>query len=139
MPKYFIIGASKDHVLNCVKGSFAQAGHGRKDLLTKLSKGDWIVFYSSKSEFEGKELLQQFTAIGEVRDKEPYQAEVNDDFKPFRRNMDFKKSTEAAIRPLLPNLTFIKNKKRWGFYLMSGFVEIEEQDFMAIKEAMLQQ
>ena len=57
MIKYFLICATKDHVLKGVAGGFAQAGHGRKDHMSKLSKGDWIVYYSSRDEFEnGKPL-----------------------------------------------------------------------------------
>jgi predicted RNA-binding protein len=37
---------------------------------------------------------------------------------------------------MLDDLQFIKNKKRWGFYLMSGFRRIEKEDFDYIKAAM---
>lgn len=33
-------------------------------------------------------------------------------------------------------MIFIKNKKCWGFYLMSGFKEISKHDFEVIKHAM---
>lgn len=108
MTKYFIIGASKDHVTKGVAGGFAQAGHGRKDLLSRLSKGDWIVYYSSKDTFENGLLLQKFTALGKISDEEPYQATATKSFKPFRRNVDYKKTKEAEIRPLLERLSFIK-------------------------------
>lgn len=57
MIKYFVIGASMDHVTKGVEGSFAQAGHGRKDLISKPSKGDWVIYYSSKDKFENGNLL----------------------------------------------------------------------------------
>lgn len=47
----------------------------------------------------------------------------NSDFKPYRRNVEFRESEDADIRPLLERVSFIKNKKRWGFFLMSGFRE----------------
>ncbi len=57
MQKYFLICASGDHVKKGVKKGFAQAGHGRKNFISKPSKGDWIVYYSSKDKFEnGKPL-----------------------------------------------------------------------------------
>ena len=135
MTKYFLICASKDHVMKGVEAGFAQAGHGRKDLMSKPSKGDWIVYYSSKDKFENGKPLQ-FTAIGEITDDEPYQPDTRSTFKPYRRNVKFKKSEEADIRPLLEDLGFIKNKKRWGFYLISGFREITKDDFEVIKHAM---
>ena len=64
MTRYFIICASKDHVMRGVKHGFAQAGHGRKDLISKPAKGDWLVFYSSKDKMEQGRVLQEFTASG---------------------------------------------------------------------------
>ncbi|WP_419802824.1 hypothetical protein [Mucilaginibacter sp.] len=43
---------------------------------------------------------------------------------------------ETEIRPLLGQLSFIKNKKKWGFYLISGFWELSKEDFEVIKSAM---
>lgn len=136
MTKYFLICASRDHVLKGVEGGFAQAGHGRKDFISKLSKDDWVVFYSSKDKFENGTPFQKFTAIGQVVDEEPYQPNAIGNFKPYRRNVEFKKVLETEIRPLLEHLTFIKNKKKWGFYLISGFREISKEDFEVIEHAM---
>ena len=135
MTKYFLISASRDHVLKGIHGGFAQAGHGRKDFISKPSSGDWIVYYSSKDNFENGKPLQKFTAIGQVIDDKPYQASTNKNLKPYRRDVKYKESNEAEIRPLIENLSFIKNKKRWGFYLISGFREISKEDFDIIKHA----
>jgi predicted RNA-binding protein len=134
--RYFLICASKDHVLKGVAGGFAQAGHGRKDFISKPAKGDWTIFYSSKDLFENGQPLQKFTAIGQVIDEEPYQPDTNTNFRPYRRNVTFSNSHEADIRPLIQNLIFIKNKEKWGFYLISGFREISKDDFMIIESAM---
>ena len=134
--KYWLICASRDHVLKGVEGGFAQAGHGRKDLVSKLAKGDWLVFYSAKDEYEGGKPLQKFTALGLVTDEEPYQPDATENFKPYRRAVAFKKINETEIRPLLDELTFIKNKKKWGFYLISGFRELSKEDFDVIQAAM---
>lgn len=103
MTKYFLIGASKDHVLAGVQGGFAQAGHGRKDLMSKPSKEDWIIYYSSKDKFESGAPLQKFTAIGQITDTEPYQQNDNNNFKPYRRNIDYKKSTKQISGPFSIN------------------------------------
>lgn len=136
MSRYFLICASRDHVLKGVEGGFAQAGHGRKDYMTKPAKGDGVVFYSSKDEYENGSALQKFTALGKFVDEEPYQPDNTMGFKPFRRDVKFEKLNEVEIRPLLEKLEFIKNKKRWGFYLISGFREISSDDFEVIHKAM---
>jgi len=123
MTKYFLICASADHVKNGVAHGFGQAGHGRKDLMSKPAKGDWIVYYSAKDNFENGQPLQQFTALGQVTDTEPYQPNNRSDFKPYRRNANYKTVHPADIRPLIPNL-------------ISGFREISKYDFELIEDAM---
>lgn len=135
--KYFLICASWDHVLKGVEGGFAQAGHGRKDLMSKPSKGDRIVYYSSRDKFENGKLLQKFTAIGKIIDDDTYQSNTESDFKPYRRDVKYCRSKEAEIRPLIEKLNFIKNKKRWGFYMIGGFRELSKDDFEIIRHAMI--
>ncbi len=72
---------SRDHVERGVRGRFTQANHGKPHMLKKMAKGDWIVFYSPKTVYPDGEPLQAFTAIGQVADDEPYQAEMSPDFQ----------------------------------------------------------
>ena len=135
--KYYIIVASKDHVTKGKENGFAQAGHGKKTQLDKLKKNDWIIYYSSKDKYEDGKAYQKFTAIGQVIDNEPYQVSVNSDFEPWRRNIEFNSSNDLEIRPLISELGFISNKKKWGLHLMGGFVEIGKADFEKIATEML--
>ena len=98
--RYWINTVSRDHVQNGVEGGFTQADHGKQTRLKRLEKGDRIVFYSPRTE-------QKFTAIGEVADESPYEAETG-----WRRKMKFLTSAEAPIQPLIEQLEFITNKKR---------------------------
>jgi hypothetical protein len=137
--KYWINVVSKDHVMRGVAGGFTQANHGKPQGLKRLRKGDWIVFYSPKVAFQGKESLQCFTAIGQVSDDEVYQYEMSEDFKPFRRHVEFKDCTEVSILPLIEQLSFIKDKQHWGFMFRFGFFEIPEKDFTIISQQMFAQ
>jgi predicted RNA-binding protein len=115
---------------------FAQAGHGRKDLMSKPAKGDWIVYYAAKDNFDNGQPLQQFTAMGRVTDTKPYQPDNRSGFRPYRPDVHYTTLHPADIRPLIPALNFMKNKKRWGLYLISGFREISKEDFERIAAAM---
>ena len=86
---------SRDHVERGVRGRFTQANHGKPHMLSKMARGDWIVFYSPKTVYPDGEPLQAFTAIGQVADDEPYQAEMSPDFQPWRRNVDFLECAET--------------------------------------------
>lgn len=80
MTKYWVIVASKDHVLKGVKEGFCQACHGKKAPLARMKERDWVVFYSSKKEFGKSETLQTFTAIGQVKDDNVYEFQMSGTF-----------------------------------------------------------
>lgn len=136
MTNYWINVVSRDHVQRGAAEGFTHANHGKPWALKKMQRGDWIIFYSPKTAFTDGEPLQAFTAIGQVIDDEPYQAEMSPDFHPWRRDVDFKQSHEAPIRPLIDELDFIENKQSWGYKFRFGVIEIGEKDFLTIAKAM---
>lgn len=137
MTKYWINVVSRDHVKRGVAEGFTQANHGKPWALKKMQRGDWIIFYSPKTAFADGEPLQAFTAIGQVIDDEPYQAEMSPTFHPWRRDVSFKQCVEMLIRPLIEKLDFIENKKSWGFKFRLGVIEISEKDFLTISRTMI--
>lgn len=135
--RYWIGVASREHVRLGVRGGFAQFSHGKLGPAKRLSKGDWVIYYSGKEKYGEPKLLQKFTAIGQVVDREPMQVEQFRGFKPFRRKIKYQKAREADIRPLVERLSFIKNKSRWGMAFRFGFLEISESDFALIVKRMV--
>jgi len=135
--KYWILVASKNHVMRGVEGRFCQANHGKEAPLRRMKQEDWIIFYSPKETFEGNSPLRKFTAMGKIKDDCVYQVEIDTDFHPFRRNVEFLAVNETSIEPLISELSFIKNKKSWGYVFKFGLVQIPRQDFLAIASRML--
>ncbi len=135
--KFWIGIACKEHVANGVKLGICQFCHGRSAPAKRLSCGDFVIYYSSKVTMEGSELYQKFTAIGEVVDEAPYQVDMGDGFKPFRRNISYFDAKHIDIRPLVPSLPFIKNKNSWGYVFRYGFLEIDQESFEIIANGML--
>jgi hypothetical protein len=127
---------SRDHVQAGVAGGFTQAGHGRASGLKRLNAGDGLVFYSPKTSLQDGESVKAFTAIGRVVDDRLYQVEMAPGFVPWRRNVEFAACVEAPIRPLIEQLSFIKDKRRWGYVFRLGLFEIPCRDFDLIKAAM---
>ena len=132
--KFWIVVASKDHVMRGVSLGIAQAGHGNRSGLVRMHKGDMIVYYSPKAQLESTKTLHAFTAIGEITDEELFQVEESPDFKPFRRKVLYTKTGEVRIAPLIEDLTFIGNKKSWGYAFRFGLLEIPKEDFDRILE-----
>ena len=135
--KYWIIVASQDHVELGVKEGISQACHGKSGPLARMRPGDWVIYYSPKTRFKGGEPCQSFTAIGRIKSGNIYQTDMGDGFRPFRRDVEFFKNNPVPIRPLVHGLSFIKNKKSWGYMFRFGFFEIPQQDFDLISSGML--
>jgi len=135
--RYWVGVASREHVRVGVKGGFAQFSHGKLGPAKRLSKGDWVIYYSPKLKFGQAEPCQKFVAIGQVIDGEPFQVEQFPGFKPWRRKIRYERATEADIHALLNRLSFIKNKTKWGAAFRFGFFEISKSDFAAIAKRML--
>jgi hypothetical protein len=78
----------------------------------------------------------RFLLYTEIVDEDIYQVEVSDTFKPYRRHATFEDCKEVPIRPLIEQLTFIRNKKSWGYMFRFGLFEINEDDFRLIYSRM---
>jgi hypothetical protein len=134
--KCWVNTISRDHVHAGVAGGFTQAGHGKASGLKRLSAGDSLVFYSPKTSLRDGTSLKAFTAIGRVADDELYQVAVSPRFVPWRRDVEFAACVETPIASLIDQLSFIKDKRRWGYVFRFGLFEIPCSDFELIKAAM---
>jgi predicted RNA-binding protein len=135
--RYFIGVASREHVRVGVRSGFAQFSHGKLGPAKRLSNGDWIIYYSANEKYGGMIACQKFTAIGQVVDTAARQVEQTSRFKPWRRKVKYRRAKEVEIHSLLKQLSFIKNKDRWGATFRFGFLEIGESDFYLIARRML--
>ena len=136
--KYFIASISKEHADIGIKNGFIQVCHGKQAPLKRMKANDKILIYSAKLKMESKEKFQKFVGLGEIIDNEIFQFQMNEDFCPFRKKVNFFKSKEVSILPLIEKLDFIPNKKSWGYPFRFGFLEIPEKDFLLIKGEMIE-
>lgn len=136
MSRSWINTISLEHVRIGVSGGFTQADHGRDTRLRRLRPGDRIAFYSPRTAMGSGEPLQQFTALGTVTGEQPYQVQMTPDFQPWRLAVAFEDVVPAPIKPLLEELSFISDVKRWGFVFRRGLFEIEAPDLEVIRGAL---
>jgi hypothetical protein len=135
--RQFWIGVvSKDHVDRATAGGYAQVNHGKAGPLERMHAGDGFAFYSPRTSYPDGTPLQAFTAIGRVRTGTVYQAETEDGFRPFRLDVDFLAADPVPVKPLLPELSFIRSKTHWGAAFRFGVVRIPAADFAVIAGAM---
>ena len=124
------------HVQGGVAGSFAQLCHGKERPLRRMRTGDWLIYYSPRTEREGGTPTRAFTAIGRVVGEDVYPFAMSEAFVPLRRDVRYLPCREASIAPLLGRLSFIRDKARWGYPFRTGHFEIAAADFELIAEAM---
>ncbi|WP_293760867.1 EVE domain-containing protein [uncultured Aquitalea sp.] len=134
--RYWIGVASRDHVARGLAGGFAQLCHGKASPLRRMRPGDGLIYYSPREKFAEAAPCQRFTAIGLVLPGEAYQANMGNDFHPWRRDICFIPAQEADIRPLLTSLACIPDPRRWGQAFRFGFLSVSSADFQLIAHAM---
>jgi EVE domain len=134
--RHWIAVASAEHVRIGRAAGFMQVGHGKLAPLRRIKPADRIAYYSPSNVFGGKDKLQSFTAVGIVREGEPYRADMGDGFLPYRRDVQWLAGREAPIRPLLAQLEFTAGGANWGYRLRLGLFEVSRHDMDLIAEAM---
>ena len=134
--RYWIGVVSQDHVANAVAHGFVQLNHGKSEPLERMQPGDGFAFYSPRESYPNGAMLQAITAIGRVADGDVYETEMPGLGAVFRRNVKFLEATAAPIRPLVPQLTFIRSKTHWGAAFRFGLVRVPHEDFALIATAM---
>ncbi|WP_433746096.1 EVE domain-containing protein [Paenibacillus amylolyticus] len=135
--RYWIGVVSASHVNVAVEGGFAQLCHGKSAMLRQMSPGDWMIYYSPRTEISTGKPLQAFTAIGLIIDDRIYQYRMSESFVPFRRDLRYLPCREVKIAILLDQLSFTRGNRNWGFPFRKGHFEIGAEDFMIIASAML--
>ena len=61
---------------------------------------------------------------------------MSPDFRPWRLEVAFEDVSPVPIRPLLEELSFITDPKRWGFPFRRGLFEIDASDMAVVAGAM---
>jgi len=131
----WIAVASAEHVRRGRAQGFMQVCHGKGAPLRRIRPGDRVAFYSPTATFRGKDRLQAFTALGIVKDGEPYRFDMGGGFCPFRRDVTWLDAHEAPIQPLVGALEFTA-VRNWGYRLRPGLVAISARDMDLIAAAM---
>lgn len=135
--RYWIGVVSEAHVRIGVEEGFAQLCHGKEAALKRMRAGDWLIYYSPRTEMNGGEALQAFTAIGQLIDNRVYTHQMSETFVSFRRDVRFLPCHNVKISGLLDDLTFTSGKSNWGYSLRFGQIKISQADFLTIATKML--
>lgn len=134
--KFWVGVAAANHVARGRVGGFMQVNHGKLAPLKRMHVGDVIAYYSPVTEYGGKDSLKSFTALGLIKQGDPYQGDMGGGFMPFRRGVAWYDAQSAAIVPMLDKLSFTRGKTSWGYQFRFGVFDIPEADMLLIAKAM---
>mgnify|MGYP000991585589 CR=1 len=134
--KFWIGTVSKEHVERGKAGGFAQLCHGKQSPLKRMQPGDILIYYSPNERYGEKSPYQCLTALGVIIDSLIYQIKMSPDFIPYRREVRYLQTIDTPIRSLIPQLSFIQDKNKWGYVFRFGVLPISCADFIFIAESM---
>ncbi|MGW2662397.1 EVE domain-containing protein [Nocardia tengchongensis] len=138
--RYWLAVVSRDHVRRGVELGFAQANHGKRAAVERMSAGDGLVYYSPRTGMREGEPIKSFTALGTIAEGPAWQVdELGGCFRPWRRAVDYDRTArETPIDELRTELD-LTSVPNWGIVLRRGLVELTAHDFDLISRAMVGQ
>jgi len=104
----------------------------RKNPIRSIKKGDLIIAYLSKHKCA---FFGVFKATSDFyQDGTSTQFDVNSTEYPFRVKIEPGKILDkpVSIRPIIKDLSFIKNPEKWGRYFQAPIRQISREDFERI-------
>lgn len=134
--KFWMGVVSEEHVRIGEKGGFAQLCHGKCAPLKRMKEGDWLIYYSPKTNYPEGKPLQSFTAIGTVKSGFIYRFEMGLQFIPYRMDITYQPCQSVSLASIKPMLQFVNENGNIGLLFRRGHFEIQQQDFMTIANAM---
>jgi hypothetical protein len=134
--RYWLGVVSRAHVERGVVGGFAQLCHGRAAPLRRMHAGDWLIYYSPRTEMRpDAPKLQAFTALGQLVDDRVYEHDMGGGFVPYRRDVAYEPVRTVPLDELKPRLRLVATPG-WAMRLRRGHVELDAHDFALITTAM---
>ena len=133
-PRAWVGVVSRSHVRRGVAGGFAQLNHGKRAPLERMNVGDWLVYYSPRTDFSDGEPLRAFTAIGRIVGERVYTFDMGGGFVPYRRDVQYVKRARGFRRR--SDVEIHREQPQLGMLARRGHFEIEMADLEQIAIAM---
>ncbi len=135
---YFMIITNEDDYECDLENEFRYLGfpHRNRNSVKKMNIGDKVVVYVSKKsafmatvEISGKYFYSEKQVWSDPYDLWPHRIYT----RPIHIIDDVRKG--IYIKDIWDNLSFIKNKHKWGSQVQGSFRTLSEEDFIVISKA----
>jgi len=137
MAQRWIVTISQDNLKATLEHNQIGLPERRRDLLRKVRLGDTVVFYIGKKRegYAGPSSgVHQFGPIAKVTSKEffsnvPIWKSRSGESFPSRLSISVISDGKVDAAKVIPHLSFIQNKDKWGLYFLTGIRAISEADY----------
>lgn len=115
-----------------------------KNILNMTKIDDFLIFYDREEKIDNQIFPSRISGIFRaasmpfIDKKKIFSPVLTEDVFPYRVKIDPIIIKEIEFKPLIPKLTFIKNKKNWWGHIQGRAMRtIPESDFELIKNTMM--
>ncbi|MCL0091298.1 EVE domain-containing protein [Dehalococcoidales bacterium] len=140
----WIVVISEDNLARALEHQLIGVPMSAGRTLSKMKKGDRVVFYISKKR-QGQggpgASVSEFGPIAEIADEAPtfdeqpiWYSKSGEKF-PWRRKIKVLSTKRAKAKGLVNSLSFIKQAENWGAYFLNTLREIPDSDYNLILKA----
>ncbi|WP_114284978.1 EVE domain-containing protein [Candidatus Halocynthiibacter alkanivorans] len=120
----------------CRAGGFVAFSHGKETAVRKVTPGDRVAFYAPRDTFEGSP-VQAFCGLATVTGDHVEQRPLpGTEHMPWVRDADFETVNPMPVRPLLEELSFVRDPQHWGMAFRRSLFEVSAEDFEIIENAL---
>ena len=108
---------------------------GASSAVRRLSPGDRVAYYAPKTDLDGAP-VQAFVALAEVTGEAAVERPSPGHGPAWVRAARFRDVRETPVRPLLEQLSFVRDPRHWGMAFRQGKFAVSDADFAVIARAM---
>ena len=143
MAQRWIVTISEDNLQDTLKHNLIGLPERRRNLLKRVRLGDTVVFYVGKKRagYGGpRASVSQFGPVAEVTGEEffseaPIWGSRGGDVFPSRLPISLVSEGRVNAADIIPHLSFVRDKGKWGLYFLTGVRELSEEDYKTLLAA----
>lgn len=135
MPSFWLAVAHAHQVGIIRAKGLVAFSKGQKAPVTKVATGDRAVYDAPRTDFEGDQ-VQAFVVMATVTGAAAFETSLAGETAAWVCEAVYDDASNAPIRPMIPDLSFIGMPSHWGVALGRSHFEVPEADISVIARAM---